>query len=114
MSGHGSCVRGRRHPLAKLAGAIDAGPHVVVVWSRQPASAHAVLLTSRPAREHIVSHRPEQVELTFYENVEISFGSIKVFNEKGDRVDIGAPHHSQLRTTRSRRACRISTTARTW
>lgn len=37
---------------------------------------------------------PKQVELTFSENVEISLGSIELFNEKANRVDIGAPHHS--------------------
>ena len=37
---------------------------------------------------------PKQLELTFDENVEISLGSIELFNEKGDRVDIGAPRHS--------------------
>ena len=37
---------------------------------------------------------PTQVVLNFDENVEIEFGSISIFNEKADPVDIGAPHHS--------------------
>ena len=38
---------------------------------------------------------PKQIELTFGEDVEISFGSIKVFNQNADAVDTGAPHHAK-------------------
>ena len=68
-----------------------------------------------PGREHeSVATSPNQLELTFDENVEISFGSIALFDQKGDRIDIGAPHHSatsdhSIEATRAR----TSTTART-
>ena len=59
-----------------------------------------------PGRRPTVPNSPKQLDLTFSENVEVSLGSIQLFNQKGDRVDIGAPHHSRRPpTTRSRRAC---------
>jgi copper transport protein len=59
-----------------------------------PASAHAVLLTSSPGADTSMSIPPSKLQLTFSENVEVSLGSIQLFNQKGDRIDVGAPHHS--------------------
>jgi copper transport protein len=66
----------------------------LVMLVAAPASAHAILLTSSPAASTSMSTSPKQVSLTFSENVEVSLGSIELFNEKGGRVDVGAPHHS--------------------
>jgi copper transport protein len=37
---------------------------------------------------------PQQLKLNFSENVEVSLGSIQLFNEKGEQIDVGAPHHA--------------------
>ena len=81
-----------RHPLARLFGALALALTIVVVVAA-PASAHAVLLSETPRANSTVRTSPAAIDLTFSENVEVSFGSIAVFNEKGDRVDIGAPQH---------------------
>ncbi|MGO9873350.1 MAG: copper resistance CopC/CopD family protein [Acidimicrobiia bacterium] len=83
----------RRRPLFRLAGAFGLAIGIVVLVAA-PASAHATLLSESPAQYSTVATSPTQVELTYDENVEISFGSIALYNQKGDRVDIGAPHHS--------------------
>jgi len=82
-----------RRRVVRLASA-SALAFALVILVAAPASAHALLLTSSPAAETSMSIPPKQIELTFSENVEISLGSIALVNEKGDRVDIGAPHHS--------------------
>ena len=65
----------------------------IVALAAPAAGAHAVLLGEKPRADSTVSTPPKQLELTFSEDVEISFGSIAVFNQNGDRIDIGAPHH---------------------
>jgi copper transport protein len=84
--------RRHRHPLAKLLGALAIALALVVVVAA-PVSAHAVLLSETPRASSTVRDAPSELQLTFSENVEVSFGSIAVFNEKGDHVDIGAPRH---------------------
>ena len=87
-------LRGKsRRRLVQLGGASTLAL-ALVMFLAAPASAHAVLLTSSPAASTSMSTPPEQVSLTFSESVEISLGSIELFNEKGDRVDLGAPRHS--------------------
>jgi copper transport protein len=86
-------ARGRRHPLANLFGALAVALTIVVTALAGTASAHAVLLSENPRANSTVREAPEQLELTFDENVEVSFGSIAVFNQHADRVDTGAPHH---------------------
>jgi copper transport protein len=93
MSDPGRTLR-VRHPLARLFGALALALVFVVTFFAASASAHAVLLTESPRASGTVRTAPSEVQLTFSENVEVSFGSIKVFNEKGDRVDIGAPRHA--------------------
>ena len=83
-----------RHPIVRVLGALALALTFVVTIFAAGASAHAVLLSESPRASSTVKEAPTQLELTFSENVEISFGSIKVFNEKGDRVDIGVPRHA--------------------
>ena len=71
MSGPGGVLR-QRHPLVTAIGALMLAA-TIVVMTAAPASAPAVLLTESPQQG--------------------SVGSIAVINQKGDRVDIGAPHH---------------------
>ena len=77
----------------KLAGALGLAVGIVVV-AAAPAFAHATLQSESPSADGVVATSPSQVQLTFDENVEVSFGSIAVYDAKGHRVDIGAPHHS--------------------
>jgi len=77
----------------KLAGAFGLAVGIVV-FAAAPAFAHATLENETPAGGEVVGTSPSQVTLTFDENVEVSFGSIALVNQKGDRVDIGAPHHA--------------------
>src|SRR5688572_18110338 len=84
-------ARRLRHPLAKLFAALAIAVTLVVTVGAGAASAHATLLTESPRSSSTVRDSPTEIELTFSENVEVSFGSIALFNEKGDRVDIDAP-----------------------
>ncbi len=90
-------IRGRRH-CAKLIGALGLAAGIVMI-SAAPAWAHAVLVTTSPNSGATTARAPETLELDFSENVEISLGSIELFNQSGDRVDIGAPHHGATSDT---------------
>jgi copper transport protein len=65
---------------------------VVALWTA-PASAHAQLESTVPAASSIVKVSPPQVVLRFGEDVESDFGSIRVFNALGVRIDSGGAHH---------------------
>lgn len=70
-----------RHTLAALAAAL------VALAGPAGASAHAVLLETRPANDAIVDESPTEVVLRFDEPVETALGSIRVFDASGERVD---------------------------
>ncbi len=52
-----------------------------------PASAHAILEQTSPARGVTVDSEPKLVQFRFSEPVEGSFGAVRVFNAQGERVD---------------------------
>ncbi|MEW1772829.1 copper resistance protein CopC [Streptomyces sp. NPDC086777] len=56
-----------------------------------PASAHAALTGSDPAQGVVVPKAPDQVSLTFSENVSTNNNSIRVLDPKGKRVDLAKP-----------------------
>ncbi|MFF5144315.1 copper resistance CopC/CopD family protein [Streptomyces sp. NPDC013157] len=56
-----------------------------------PASAHAALTGSDPSQGVVVTKAPDQVSLTFSENVSLNNNSIRVLDPKGKRVDLAKP-----------------------
>ena len=68
-----------------LLGALLAAPATV--------HAHAVLVDSSPERGTAVTRSPERVVFRFNEPVETAFGSVRVFDAGGDRVDTGGAEH---------------------
>jgi copper transport protein len=54
------------------------------------AGAHATLATTNPANAAVLAASPAQVVLRFDEPVETAFGSVRVFDANGARVDGGA------------------------
>jgi len=58
-----------------------------------PAAAHAELQSTTPAAGDVVGRSPGQVVLHFGEAVEISFGSVRVFDASSHRVDSGNASH---------------------
>jgi copper transport protein len=54
------------------------------------ASAHAILLESKPANDAVLESSPSSVTLRFNEPVETAFGSIRVYNGSASRVDSGS------------------------
>jgi copper transport protein len=83
----------KHHRFGRLLGALGLAVGIVVL-AAAPAFAHATLESEIPSANTTVATSPTQLKLTFDENVEISFGSIALFDQKGNRVDTGAPHHS--------------------
>jgi copper transport protein len=57
------------------------------------ASAHAVLESSQPARGERLEEPPQRVTLRFDEPVDLAFGSVRVFDARGQRVDRGSAGH---------------------
>jgi copper transport protein len=82
-------LRSRRSRLLGTAGLALAA----VVGLAAPAAAHAQLVSTDPAAGAAVAHSPGRVVLHFSEPVEVSFGSIRVFDHNGHRVDAGRPSH---------------------
>ncbi|MEU2618819.1 copper resistance protein CopC [Streptomyces sp. NPDC007157] len=58
-----------------------------------PASAHAALTGSDPAQGVVVPKAPDQVSLTFSENVSLNNNSIRVLDPGGKRVDVAKPNN---------------------
>ena len=57
------------------------------------AGAHAVVVGTVPERGGSVERSPERVVFRFNEPVESAFGALRVFDAKGERVDVGATEH---------------------
>ncbi|MEU2333037.1 copper resistance protein CopC [Streptomyces sp. NPDC013172] len=63
-----------------------------------PASAHAALTGSDPAQGVVVPEAPDQVSLTFSENVSMNSNSIRVLDPRGKRVDTAKPDNLSATT----------------
>ena len=70
-----------------VAGAITSG------LDATPADAHAILQSTEPGAGSTVKRPPRSVTLHFDEQVEVSFGSVRVYNTNASRVDEGHPSH---------------------
>lgn len=55
-------------------------------------SAHAYIVKSTPFENQIMGKSPKQVSLQFDETIQNSFQSLRVFDMKGNQVDIGNNH----------------------
>lgn len=79
--------------MVRGAVAVTAVVGIVVILGASPASAHAELLSSSPPQSSVLLSPPRQVVLRFDEPVEIDFGSIRVLDLGGRRVDEGGTRH---------------------
>ncbi|PLW71282.1 hypothetical protein C0036_18675, partial [Streptomyces sp. DJ] len=75
--------------LAVLAGAV-----ALLLGGAAPASAHAALVSTDPARESVLAGAPRQVSLGFSESVLLSADSVRVLDPDGRRVDEGGARHT--------------------
>ena len=66
---------------------------LLVAVSAAPAFAHATLDQTTPAAGQVLDQSPKTVTLGFNESVEVALGAIRVYNSKGDRLEIGDPSH---------------------
>jgi copper transport protein len=64
----------------------------LLVWPAA-AFAHAMLEATSPARGADLRHQPSAVVFRFNEPVEGTFGAVRVFNARGERVDAGDAFH---------------------
>ncbi|MEA2420820.1 MAG: copper transport protein [Thermoleophilaceae bacterium] len=76
-----------------MIGRIAAATAAVVLVAAPPASAHAVLEATAPARGAQLERAPKRVVFRFGEPVEAAFGAVRVYDGRGDRVDSGATTH---------------------
>jgi copper transport protein len=65
----------------------------LLVAGATPAFAHATLLTTEPQPGGKFDTSPSVISLRFSEPVEVSLGGIRLFDGRGNRVDVGAPEH---------------------
>ena len=63
------------------------------VLTASPASAHAIVERTDPGIDQVVDRSPPSVSMWFNEPVEIAFGSMRVFDTTGRRVDVGTAEH---------------------
>ncbi len=63
------------------------------VGTASPAHAHAAALGTEPASGSTVESSPQRVLVRFGSPVEISLGALRLVDEKGANVAIGAPEH---------------------
>jgi copper transport protein len=64
----------------------------VAGWAA-PAFAHAVLQSTNPPAGAVLSTSPGSAVMHFGEDVEVSFGAVRVFDAAGHRVDQGNAYH---------------------
>jgi copper transport protein len=65
---------------------------LVVAWAA-PAFAHATLEQTSPSAGQVLDRSPKKVTLGFDESVEVALGAIRVYNSKGERLEVGSPSH---------------------
>src|SRR6186997_290260 len=88
---------GRRHSSGALRSAwarVGTVTLVCLAWggAGAPAAvAHAVLIQSVPQQGALLHEEPRRIVLRFNEPVETSFGAVRIYDEKGKRVERGAP-----------------------
>lgn len=82
----------RRRRLWRCA-AVPLVAALVVATSATPAFAHAVLEQTTPAAGSVLDQPPKKVTLRFGEPVEVALGAIRVYDSKGDRLDVGSASH---------------------
>jgi copper transport protein len=56
-----------------------------------PAFAHAVILQTTPNAGQVLTTSPKTITLRYNESVEADLGSVRVFDQNGNRVDTGSP-----------------------
>lgn len=81
-----------RKPVARWAAAWVLAAAAVLA-GQAPAAGHALLRTTEPAAEAILTAPPRQVVLRFSEPVEAAFGAVRVFDTDGRRIDDGRARH---------------------
>ncbi len=67
---------------------------LILVATAAPAWAHAILKDTNPPKDGVAAVSPPQLSLTYNENVEVSFGAIRVYTCAGKRITTGEPKHS--------------------
>ena len=86
--------RGRRASARRLALALGLAASVSAMCALPGhAAAHAVLEHTTPHQNAAVASAPSSVRLDFNEPVEVSFGAVRVYDERGERVDSGRVEH---------------------
>lgn len=78
-------------------GAAVAAVVAVVLLTAAPAAAHAELTGTEPPSGAVLERPPARVELSFSEAVEVSLGSIRIYDAAGDRRDAGRARHPEGR-----------------
>jgi len=72
---------------------------IFVAISTKPVEAHAGLKASEPAASAVLEDSPEQIRLMFGEAVEISFGSIRLFDANSRLIVLPTPRHEVVNST---------------
>jgi copper transport protein len=94
-------VSGRGRYLWRVA-AVPLAAVLFVAASATPAFAHATLVQTSPAAGQVLGQSPKTVTLGFDESVEVALGAIRVFNSKGQRLDVGGASHPAGQQSRVR------------
>lgn len=80
---------------------------IVVAGSPKPVVAHAGLKASEPAASAVLEESPEQIRLTFGEAVEISFGSIRLFDADSRLIVLPTPQHPTVDSATNRQVVQV-------
>ena len=82
-----------RRRLVWRCAAVPLAAGVLVVASAAPAFAHSTLEQTSPAAGQVLDQPPKKVTLGFNEPVEVALGAIRLYNSKGERLDVGSASH---------------------
>jgi copper transport protein len=82
-------TRSRIHALLAVAAVAAA----LVVLLPSPASAHASLVSTDPGSGQVVDSPPKAITLRFNEGVQVLPSAIRLYDSRGDRIDVGEAGH---------------------
>lgn len=79
-----------------------------VAGSANPVEAHAGLKSSEPAASSVLEKSPEEIVLKFAEQVEISFGSIRLFDANSKLIVLPVPNYGSVDDAVDAKTVRVS------
>ncbi len=75
---------------------------VLLLLNGSKADAHAAIVSSTPVPDQVLEISPKYIELSFSESIKIQSNSLRLFNSKGEQIEIGKVKQSDSKSVKSK------------